>query len=106
MPPVFEERLTGAKQCLAERCGEPAEAREQHDRMTARTGHRDAVELEIAEALDHRGGSGTRPRFPASGADGQAGPLGLEQTGAGQREAPRGGDVQDRNGSGRLHSDA
>ena len=106
MPPVLEERLAGAKQRLTERCGEPIEARKQHDGVTARTGHRDAVELEVAEAGDHRGRGGARPRFAAPRAGGQAGPLGLEQAGAGQREAPRGGDLQDRNGSGRPHSDA
>ena len=86
VPPVFEQRLTGLQQGFRQRRIEPFQARQQHDGMTARTGHGHGVQLQITEPLDHTMRRPTRSPGQTGGPTGHPGPFGFEQTGPGQRQ--------------------
>ena len=96
--PVLEEIGARLEQLFSESGVHALEAGEQHDRVAARAGDGDRVELEVAEAADdlHRPGAGLLA-LAARGA-GQVRPLGLQEARASEGEAAGGADVEGEHG--------
>ena len=92
--PVFEDRRARPQQLLPHARVQPLEARQEDDRVAARSRHGDGVELEVAEAADHGVHGGGGGRTAAARAARQARWLGGEEAGTGQGQAAGGTDAQ------------
>ena len=88
--PVLEHGLAGLEQRLAQGGVHPLQAGHQHQGVAAGPGHRDGVQLQVAEPVEDLQGGGPCPLAAARGAGGQVGPFGLEKAGSGQGQAARG----------------
>ena len=83
----------GTQKLFGEPRSEASETREQDDSVSTCSGDGDGIELQIAEAPDHRVSGVARAFAFAASACGEVGPLRLEQTGTGEGKSPGGSEV-------------